>query len=141
MGMKLQSGDDQEIMADINVTPLIDIMLVLLILFMVTSSLSLESGLDIKLPKSSSKSEKKSGNAIVISLNREGGISVQGKVIEVNELKETISLALKKSEEKLVVFEGDTNATLGRTIQLMDIARSAGAENFAIATDSEITKE
>jgi biopolymer transport protein ExbD len=141
MGMKLSNNDDQEIMADINVTPLIDIMLVLLILFMVTSSLSLESGLDIELPKSSSKSKNKSGSTIIVSLNREGIISVQGKVVSVSELQKTISAALEKSKDKLIVFEGDTKATLGRTIELMDIARKAGAENFAIATESETTKE
>ncbi len=137
MGMKLSGGSDQDIMADINVTPLIDIMLVLLIIFMATSSLTLESGLDIELPKSSSKSEKKSGTALVLSLDKDGSVSVEGKKIEASNLKDSIAEALSKKEEKLVVFEGDTNSTLGRTIELMDIAKSAGAENFAIATESD----
>ncbi len=130
------NGADDEIMAEINMTPLIDIMLVLLIIFMVTSSVSLESGLDINLPSSSSQSEGKKENAILISLNNKGQIFVQGEQADEASLKDVIAKTLKKEKTKMVVFEGDKEAQLGRTIEIMDIAKAAGADKFAIAAET-----
>jgi len=134
--MKFDNLDDltSDLQAEINLTPLIDIMLVLLILFMVTSSISLESGLDIDLPKTQSETNKQPSDAVIVSLDSDGAVFVQGKKVE-GELKDEITAALKDAETSLVVFEGDSRATLGRTIEIMDIARSAGAQKFAVATD------
>ncbi|MBF0360230.1 MAG: biopolymer transporter ExbD [Oligoflexia bacterium] len=126
------------ILAEINMTPLIDIMLVLLIVFMVTSSITLESGLDVELPKTSSKTEKKESNIVIISLDAKAHISVQGKKVEdSNMLKEIIQKALAHEKTDEVIFEGDTTSTVGRMIEIMDIAKSAGAQKFAIATESK----
>ena len=118
-------------------TPLIDIMLVLLIIFMVTSSISLESGLDIQLPKTKSKTTSQDGKAVIVSLSEKGLISVQGVRTEFAQLKEKIAAAIKSSKSDLVVFEGDQQSRLGMAIEIMDIAKSAGAARFAIAADSE----
>ena len=128
--------DDDEIMADINMTPFIDIMLVLLIIFMVTSSVSLESGLDIDLPKTKSKTTAKEGTAVIVSLDSSGSISVQGRSVVFEMLKKSISEALAVSKTDLVVFEGDQSSKLGIAIKIMDIAKEAGAEKFAIAAES-----
>lgn len=135
MGMKLDPHDSDQIIAEINMTPLIDIMLVLLIIFMVTSSISLESGLDIDLPKSKAKAGSKESTAVLVSLDRHGAISVQGREVGMDRLKAAISDALAEEKSNLVVFEGDRDSNLGRTIQIMDIAKEAGAEKFAIATE------
>lgn len=85
--MAIHLGDDEEdIVAEINMTPLIDIMLVLLILFMVTSSVSLESGLDVELPQVAGKTEKAEGSAVIISLDNEGRLSVQGNPTDMDNL-------------------------------------------------------
>ncbi len=135
MGMKLDPNDSEQIIAEINMTPLIDIMLVLLIIFMVTSSISLESGLDIDLPKSQSSSGSKEGSAILVSLDRHGAISVQGREVGFDGLKQAIAQAIADEKTNLVVFEGDRDSNLGKTIQIMDIAKAAGADKFAIATE------
>jgi biopolymer transport protein ExbD len=135
MGMKFDSETKDEILAEINMTPLIDIMLVLLIVFMVTSSISLESGLDIELPKTSTKTEQKSSSVVIVSLDVNGKTSIQGKNIEFANLKEELALALKKEKSEEVIFEGDSKSTLGRMIEVMDIAKSAGALKFAVATE------
>lgn len=128
-----QNNGDEEIVSEINLTPLIDIMLVLLIIFMVTSSVSLESGLDIDLPKTAAKTDSKEGNAVIISVNALGEIYVQGTQTTIETLGAEITKALKTEGTGLVILEGDKNSTLEKAIQIMDTAKKAGAEKFAIA--------
>ena len=135
MAFKLGDGDNEEIMAEINMTPFIDIMLVLLIIFMVTSSISLESGLDVDLPYSVSKGQSKEGSAVVVSLLSDGRIAVQGTVIEKENLGTRISEALATEKTELVILEGDQASRLGMAVEIMDIAKAAGAVKFAIATE------
>ena len=126
-----------DIQTELNLTPLIDIMLVLLIIFMVTSSISLESGLDIDLPKTTSETNTKSSTAIILSLNSQGDIFLQGKKIKIESIKEVLTKMIKEQKTDEVIFEGDTTSSLGKVIQLMDLAKTAGAGRFAIATKEE----
>jgi len=137
MAFKNNNDDfDDEILSEINMTPLIDIMLVLLIIFMVTSSISLDSGLDIDLPQTSSgKGKKKKPEAIIVSLDKEGRIFIQGQEILFEQVRDKIAEALTAEQTELVIFEGDRTATLGRAIEIMDIAKAAGAKKFAVATE------
>lgn len=133
MAFNQNQNQDDEIVSEINLTPLIDIMLVLLIIFMVTSSVSLESGLDIDLPKTSSQTSTKEGNAVIISVDSQGVVFVQGKESNPDNLQKMITDALASENTKLVVFEGDRQSTLEKAISVMDIAKKAGADKFAIA--------
>ena len=135
MGIKINDHDDDNPVI-INMTPLIDIMLVLLIIFMMTSSITLESGLDIDIPKTTSNTSAKENKAVIISLDKNGQIFVQGKKINFELIKEEISKNLESENSELVIFEGDYQATLGRTIEIMDLAKEAGAKRFAIAADN-----
>ena len=138
--MAMNMGDDdseEKIMADINMTPLIDIMLVLLILFMVTSSMSLESGLDVDLPQVAGGTESKEGSAVIISLDEKGALSVQGQASDMTRLKEDIEAAIKHEGTTLVILEGDKAAKLGSAVVIMDIAKSAGAIKIAIAAEAQ----
>jgi len=137
MAMNMGDDDEEKIIADINMTPLIDIMLVLLILFMVTSSMSLESGLDVDLPQVAGGTESKEGSAVIISLDERGDLSVQGHPSGMNRLKEDIEAAIKHERTGLVILEGDKAAKLGRAVVIMDIAKSAGAIKFAIAAEAQ----
>ncbi len=135
--MHSNDPDKDDIVAEINMTPLIDIMLVLLIIFMVTSSVSLESGLDIDLPKTSSQTTPQKSDALIISLAKDGQISIGGKVFSGGDLKQEISQALKATNADFVVFEGDRTAQIGKAIEIMDIAKEAGAKKFAIAAENK----
>ncbi len=135
--MSLQLKDDKidEVSPDINMTPLIDIMLVLLIIFMVTSSISLESGLDIDLPETKSKTTPQESDAVLVSLDEKGEVSIQGKKVIFEKVEESIRGALGDSKSSMVVLEGDRTSNLGRAIQIMDFAKAAGAKKFAIAAE------
>ena len=134
--MAFPGGDrreDDHIIGEINLTPLVDIMLVLLIIFMVTSSVSLESGLDIDLPKTGGKTASKEGHGVIISLNAKGQIFVQGKQVSLEALEEEVRKALQDEATEMVILEGDRQSTLEKAIQVMDLAKRAGAKKFAIA--------
>lgn len=126
------NGGDDNIVADINMTPLIDIMLVLLIIFMVSSSAAIESGLDVELPEMNAVSDKTS-EVLVVSLNKEGTIAVKGEEVKADQLQTKISEYLKELKTESVILEGDSSAPLEQVMMVMDTARSAGAKNFSIA--------
>ena len=136
MSMKISNDDDDsEIVAEINMTPLIDVMLVLLIVFMVSSTAALESGMDIELPKTALTNEKKDAEILVISLGKDGKVAVQGKAVVQEEITRRIASELKTLKTESVILEGDTSANLGRAVELMDMAKVAGAKNFSIAAE------
>lgn len=134
--MKIGNDDeDAEIVAEINMTPLIDVMLVLLIVFMVSSTAALESGMDIELPKTALTNEKKEAEILVISLGKDGNVAIQGKKVAAAEITRSIASELKTLKTDSVILEGDTGANLGRAVELMDMAKVAGAKNFSIAAE------
>ncbi len=141
MGSLNNNSDGEEsIVSDINMTPLIDIMLVLLIIFMVTSTAALESGLDIELPKTSITNEKKQDEILIITLSKDGKVALQGKFVEPTKLADEMIAKFKELKTESVILEGDTQAYLGRAVEIMDIAKSAGAKNFSIAAEEDPSK-
>jgi biopolymer transport protein ExbD len=115
-------------------------MLVLLIIFMVTSTAALESGLDIELPKTSVTNEKKQDEILIITLDKGGKVSLQGKSVAEENLATEMAAKLAELKTESVILEGDTQAFLGKAVEIMDIAKSAGAKNFSIAADEDPTK-
>lgn len=132
--MAMKSNNDQdEIVAEINMTPLIDIMLVLLIIFMVSSSAAIESGLDVNLPEVNAVSDKTTA-ILVVSLAKTGEIAVQGKPVgDMSLLKDTIAAGLLELKTDSVILEGDGESQLAKAMEVMDIAKTAGAKTFSIA--------
>lgn len=112
-------------------------MMVLLIIFMVTSSIGLESGVDVSLPAASSNKQfQKDDQGVIVSLNSKGEVYIQGKSVGDN-LAEVLEKELDDSPSKLIIFEGDREATLGKAISIMDVAKKVGALKFAIATEQK----
>lgn len=136
--MAIRIGDNEEdsIVAEINITPLTDIFLVLLIIFMISSSAMLEGGLNVKLPssKASSLTKNATGNPLTITINKEGQILIGKEVADEKQLTLSIKAALEKATEKTVIIRGDESIFLGKAVKIMDAARDAGAEKIAIAT-------
>ncbi|MBY0413390.1 MAG: biopolymer transporter ExbD, partial [Bdellovibrionales bacterium] len=109
MGSSNSNSDGEEqIVSEINMTPLIDIMLVLLIIFMVTSTAALESGLDIELPKTQITNEKKQDEILIITLDKSGKVALQGKYVEEGKLADEMVAKLAELKTESVILEGDT---------------------------------
>jgi len=125
--------DDGEIVSDINMTPLIDIMLVILIIFMVSSSVVIESGLDVDLPQSSAVVDKTNSTMLVISISKAGEIALQGeKIPSGTDLQGKISAALAQLKTEAVMLEADGESQLSLALNVMDTAKLAGAKTFSI---------
>lgn len=135
MAVNLKNDNSQDdIITDINVTPFIDIMLVLLIIFMVTSSVSLQSGLEVDIPKISSKgAAKENPSAVMVSVNQKGEIFVDGLSVKLSDLETVIKKQLLKNKTDMIILQGDKSSSLQNTLDIIDIAKKAGAQKFAIA--------
>jgi len=132
---RLDEKTDEDIVAEINITPLTDIFLVLLIIFMITSSALIESGAEINLPEVA-KTDTVSRN-VVVTLTTIGDIYVNGKMVNKHTFGEELKKALDETDNKLVILEGDKNAMLGDAVRLISLAKEAGAKEIAIAADKE----
>ena len=126
--------EEAGIMAEINITPLTDIFLVLLIIFMVTSSVLSQMGVQVQLPKASQASSVTQAPGVIVTISKGGAISINGTGVPEDRLGEALKIMIDKSSEKTVVLEGDRQAVLGMVVKIMDEAKKAGAVKFAIAT-------
>jgi len=128
-----KNSQEEKILSDINMTPLIDIMLVLLIIFMITSSVQLGSGLDIELPDSQIQSTK-TDKPIIISIEKSGRINFNGEFLSMKILEEELLREVEKSDSKEVILKGDRSVALEKLVSIMDMATRVGAKSFTIAT-------
>jgi biopolymer transport protein ExbD len=128
----LDGADDGAIVAEINVTPLTDIFLVLLIIFMVTSTALTNQGSKVDLPRADAGSGDTSG--IVVTATAEGKVELEGRALTVDELGAALSTALQHAPAKTVVLRGDRAMVLEQAVRIMTIAKTAGAEKISIAT-------
>jgi biopolymer transport protein ExbD len=127
-------GDEEEgIVAEINVTPLTDIFLVLLIIFLVTSSVIVEEGKNIDLPNAE-VADDTTPNGVVVAMNLEGQILVNDEVAPAGQLQKMLELAIEQAEDKVVVLRGDQGVLLGRAVNVLDLAQKAGAKGIALST-------
>lgn len=125
-------ANDGEIVAEINVTPLTDIFLVLLIIFMVTSTALTQQGTKVNLPRAGSGGGEPSG--VTVTATADQRVEVNGKQVGLDGLKQALAGALEGAPEKTVILQGDRNVVLERAVQIMTIAKEAGAERISIAT-------
>ena len=133
----LNSENGSNIMWEINITPLTDIFLVLLIIFMITSSAIIESGGKINLPKAVATQSEPRGTTVTLTPNHE--IFVNEKKVSEADLEPTLRDALNASPDKIVILRGDKNVLLGEAVNVLSIIKKAGAGEIAIAAESEKT--
>ncbi len=131
------SSEEDSIVAEINITPLTDIFLVLLIIFMISSSAMMESGLNVKLPTAKGVSvspDTKEGKPTYVTVGADGRISINEKVVSDSDLQAELQKIVASDTEKTVIIRGDESIVLGKAVKIMEAARNAGAEKIALAT-------
>lgn len=130
-----ENDEESSIVAEINITPLTDIFLVLLVIFMVTTTVANQLGVSVNLPAASQKTTEAQPEGVIVTLLPNGVVQVNGKAVQLGDaLKKTLSQAFQQTKSRLVILEGDRQAFLGSAIEVMDQCRQAGAQSFAIAT-------
>jgi biopolymer transport protein ExbD len=130
--------DTSGIVAEINITPLTDIFLVLLIIFMITSSAMIESGGKINLPKAVATKSESRGTTVTLTPKHE--IYVNQKKVTEESLEPALKEALNTSPDKTVILRGDRDVLFGETVRVMSIIKRAGASEIAIAAEVERAK-
>jgi len=122
------------VMGEINITPLTDVMLVLLVIFMVTTPLIMKAGIDINLPKAHAKQEAPTQN-IQISVGADGKLLVEGEPVPFDQLGVRLAEIFQKNSETNVTVAADERIPYGDAVRVLDIARQAGATKLVLAAD------
>ena len=124
--------------SEINITPLADVMLVLLIIVMLIAPL-LQAGVTLTLPAASNTSDKPDNdNNTVVAVTADGRFFVDNVQTPGTELLATINRALDRKFERILLIKGDVNAQYGAVMDLMDQLQRAGIENIGLITEREI---
>ena len=132
--MAMSSNSGGGVFSEINITPLTDIFLVLLIIFMVTTAVTIESAAHVDLPKAEAPAQPTDKpKGIIVTYTSDHQIFVNDKQVTEPELSPTLHTALETSTDKIVIFQGDPKVLMGDMVRILDIAKSAGAAAIAIA--------
>ena len=126
------SSGNKGVKNDINVTPLVDVVLVLLIIFMVITPM-LQRGKDVNLPKASVEEDKTKSDPIVLSVTSEGKTYVEANEVNEGDLEAKVRDALLREPGKKVMLKGDERVTVGDVRKVMARARMGGARGVALA--------
>ena len=125
-------------MAEINVTPFVDVMLVLLIIFMVTAPL-LASGVPVELPESRANALDQQPDQITIAIDREGFIYIDDSLIERGAFPEALESLRRGGDEPLVTLRADRSLDYGRVMAVMGELNRAGCRSISLVTNSSST--
>lgn len=125
----VQSADQDN---EINLTPMLDVIFIMLIFFIVTTSFVKESGIEVSRPNAATAVEQKRAS-IFIAINDKGQIFLQKRQINIEAVRPNIEKLHAESPEGSVVIQADKNSETGVLIQVMDQIRSAGVKNISVA--------
>lgn len=139
-----QRGRTQSSLSEINVTPLVDVMLVLLVIFMVTAPI-LQTGIEVNLPKTQeTRTEQPKPKAVVVSIDKDGNVylstQAEAKQVNVNDLPALLAEKLGQSGERKVYVRGDGETPYRIIAYVLDIAKQAGAD-VSLVTEPTVKKK
>src|SRR3954447_1615958 len=136
MAFQRQSKDEFDHLADINVTPLVDVMLVLLIIFMVTAPM-LHQGISVALPKTATTNLRSTlEDPIVLSISKEGLYYINETPVARGLLRDRLRAILRGRREKAVLLKADRGLSYGTVIETLDLLNRMGIESLGMITDT-----
>ena len=127
-------SDDDDVISGINVTPLVDITLVLLIIFMVTASVIVANSIPVDLPSASTGEEVSS--TVVVHIDRDGALHLDGVAMDDNSLLAELRRAREANAETRAIISADRNIRHARFVLAVDLVRRAGIARFAIDVEA-----
>jgi biopolymer transport protein ExbD len=131
------NGDDEggRQIVDINVTPLVDVVLVLLIIFMVTATYIVNASIKVDLPKAASGSEQ-ARTTLALTLDRDGTLYLNGEKSDEGAVTRFIGIELPKNADLQAIIAADKVVPHGSVVRVIDLVKRAGVRKFAINVDS-----
>jgi biopolymer transport protein ExbD len=133
LGASRSSGMEEP---EINMAPLIDMVFILLIFFLVTTSFVRESGVTVERPQAQTARSKEK-NALIVGLDRSGGIHLEGRQVDLHGVRGLVERYLSVNPKGAVLVSADRRVVTGRLIAVLDQCRLAGAMDVAIAARQE----
>ena len=132
--MAATGGSGRQTLTEINVTPLVDVMLVLLIIFMVTAPM-LTQGVDVNLPQANAKALQSEEERLVITVDANSRIYVGKQTVEFNRLTPLLTNVLARRVDKQVYFRADRAVPYGFVVKVIAEVRNAGVEKLGMVTE------
>jgi len=139
MALHVGGGSDPEepVLSEINVTPLVDVMLVLLVIFMITAPM-LHQGIEVALPKVEAKNlPRRAQDPLVISINRDGLTYLDDQPVHRTKLVERLSPLLAARGDDAVFLKGDRDVSYGTVVEVLDILRKGGIVHVGMITEPD----
>ena len=134
--MAIKFNSDDEILSEINVVPLVDIILVVLIIFMVTAPMIMKPSIGVNLPKAGA-GDPTLPSKLNIGIGPDGKLSLDGKPVEDDQVRAIAAEELKKNPEVQAIIAADKDVSHGRVVSVLDIVKAAGVKKFAISIDKK----
>ncbi len=128
----MSDGNNNKFMSDINVTPFVDVMLVLLIIFMVTAPM-MTRGIDVRLPKTASGSDA-TDQRLVVSVDRENTVYLNERPVNIQLLTDQLKTEMQARGIDFVFLRADQEVSYGRVMMVMDQIKRAGADRVGMVT-------
>jgi biopolymer transport protein ExbD len=136
MAGEFNSDSEDTTFASINVTPFVDVVLVLLVIFMITAPVLVKDIIDIKLPKTSS-GDGQVTQTLGVAVNRDGNILLNGVLTDDEGLKSAALAALAINTNAQAIISADIDVSYGRVVKVIDLLKTAGLEKFAVQIEQE----
>jgi len=127
-------GSRDQLMSDINVTPFVDVMLVLLIIFMVTAPMMMQ-GVDVSLPEATAKPLASETDQLIITINRQQQIFINDYQVTLDFFRERLKNILENRQDREVYLKADKNISYGMVVQVMSAIKEAGVEKLGMVTE------
>jgi len=124
----------QEEESEVNLTPMLDVVFIMLIFFIVTASFVKESGIEVSRPQAATAEKKERAN-ILVAISEDGEIWIDGRPVDVRALQANIERLHAENPQGSVVIQADEESKNGLLVQVMDAARQAGVYNVSIAAE------
>lgn len=128
--------DDNEAIADINVVPLVDIVLVVLIIFMVTAPMFMKPTINVNLPKAAS-GDQTAPSKLNIALTADGRINLNGGFVSEEDVRAKATEEVAKNADVQAIISADKDVPHGKVVGLLDIVKGVGVKKFAISIDKK----
>jgi biopolymer transport protein TolR len=125
---------NRAVMAEINVTPLVDVMLVLLVIFMVTAPM-MQQGVQVNLPKADTKAMTPAEESVVVSVDKNGRVFIDKEEIPAGDLRKRLSTLFAARAKKEVFLKADAGVPYGEVVRTMADIKGAGIERLGMVTE------